>query len=129
MQNGQSQKDQNMVFNTNYRLMQVKSNAECSKGSILQYFRPSLSYQKDLCFVYFTQVFFFNKISLYRMKLMVFFSIKYRYSYILLKEHKLHLSRVFFAAITLVTRGVQYVMKTAQYIPKFYIYTLRNYFL
>ena len=26
------------------------------------------------------------------------------------------------------TRGVQYVMKTAQYIPKFYIYTLRNYF-
>ena len=26
------------------------------------------------------------------------------------------------------TRGVQYVMKTAQYIPKFYIYTLNNYF-
>ena len=26
------------------------------------------------------------------------------------------------------TRGVQYVMKTAQYIPKFYIYTLHNYF-
>ena len=26
------------------------------------------------------------------------------------------------------TRGVQYVMKTAQYIQKFYIYTLRNYF-
>ena len=25
------------------------------------------------------------------------------------------------------TRGVQYVMKTAQYIPKFNIYTLRNY--
>ena len=25
-------------------------------------------------------------------------------------------------------RGVQYVMKTAQYIPKFYIYTLHNYF-
>ena len=24
--------------------MQVKSNAECSKGSILQYFRPALSY-------------------------------------------------------------------------------------
>ena len=24
--------------------------------------------------------------------------------------------------------GVQYVMKTAQYIPKFYIYTLHNYF-
>ena len=29
---------------TNYRLMQVKSIAECFKGSILQYFRPSLSY-------------------------------------------------------------------------------------
>ena len=26
------------------------------------------------------------------------------------------------------TRGVQYVMKTAQYIQKFYIYTLHNYF-
>ena len=30
--------------NTSYCLMQVKSIAECSKGSILQYFRPSLSY-------------------------------------------------------------------------------------
>ena len=29
---------------------------------------------------------------------------------------------------TVLTRGVQYVMKTAQYIPKFYIYTLHNYF-
>ena len=29
---------------TNYRLMQVKSIAECSKESILQSFRPSLSY-------------------------------------------------------------------------------------
>ena len=26
------------------------------------------------------------------------------------------------------TRGVQYVMKTAKYIPKFYMYTLHNYF-
>ena len=26
------------------------------------------------------------------------------------------------------TRGVQYEMKTAQYIPKFYIYILCNYF-
>ena len=26
------------------------------------------------------------------------------------------------------TRGVQYVMKTAQYVQKFYIYTLCNYF-
>ena len=30
---------------TNYRLMQVKSIAECSKGSILQFSGPSLSYQ------------------------------------------------------------------------------------
>ena len=29
---------------TNYCLMQVKSIAECSKGSILQYFQPSWSY-------------------------------------------------------------------------------------
>ena len=34
-----------MVFKTNYRLMLVKSITECSKGSILQYFRPWLSYQ------------------------------------------------------------------------------------
>ena len=33
------------VFKTNYRLMQVKSITECSKWSILQYFRPSLRYQ------------------------------------------------------------------------------------
>ena len=32
-------------FSRPHRLMQVKSIAECSKGSILQYFRPSLSYQ------------------------------------------------------------------------------------
>ena len=32
----------------NYRLMQVKNIAECSKGSILQYFRPSLSYHLSL---------------------------------------------------------------------------------
>ena len=38
-----SQKDQKLVFKTNCRLMQVKSIAEFSKGSILQYFRPSLS--------------------------------------------------------------------------------------
>ena len=37
-----------MVFNTDYRLMQVESIAECSKGSILQYFRPSLSYHFPL---------------------------------------------------------------------------------
>ena len=33
-----------MSFKTDYRLIQVKSIAECSKESILQYFRPSLSY-------------------------------------------------------------------------------------
>ena len=37
-----------MVFKTDYRLMQVKSIAECSEGSILQYYRPSLSYQLSL---------------------------------------------------------------------------------
>ena len=31
-----------------YRLMQVKSIAECSKGSILQNFRPSLNYNLSL---------------------------------------------------------------------------------
>ena len=41
--NGHSQKDFKLVFNTNYRLLLVKSIAECSKGSIMQYFRPSLS--------------------------------------------------------------------------------------
>ena len=37
-----------MVFKTNHLLMQVKSIAECSKGSILQYFLPSLSYHLSL---------------------------------------------------------------------------------
>ena len=41
-------KDQKLVFKTIYSLMQVKSIAECSKGSILQYFRPSLSYHLSL---------------------------------------------------------------------------------
>ena len=39
---------QNLVYKTNYCLMQVKSIAECSKGSILQYFQPSLSYYLSL---------------------------------------------------------------------------------
>ena len=38
--------DQKFVFKTDYRLMQVKSIAECS--SILQYFRPLLSYHLSL---------------------------------------------------------------------------------
>ena len=37
-----------LFFKTNYRLMQVKSIAECSKGSILQYFWPSLIYHLTL---------------------------------------------------------------------------------
>ena len=37
-----------MVFKTDYLLMQVESVAECSKGSTLQYFRPSSSYQLSL---------------------------------------------------------------------------------
>ena len=37
-----------LVFKTNYRLIQVKRIAECSKGTILQYFRPSLSYHLPL---------------------------------------------------------------------------------
>ena len=41
-------KDRKSIFKTNYRLMQVKSIAECSKGSILQYFWPSLSYHLSL---------------------------------------------------------------------------------
>ena len=35
--------DRKLIFKTNYRLIQVKSIAECSKWSILQYFQPSLS--------------------------------------------------------------------------------------
>ena len=45
---GHSKEDQNLVFKTEYRLMQVKGIAEFSKGSILQYFRPSLSYHLSL---------------------------------------------------------------------------------
>ena len=37
-----------LAFNTDYRLMQVKSIAECSKGSIPQYFWPLLSYRLSL---------------------------------------------------------------------------------
>ena len=44
VKNGHFQKVQKLVYKTNYLLMQVKSIAECSKGSILQYFWPSLSY-------------------------------------------------------------------------------------
>ena len=49
----QLKKKTKMFFNIDYRLMQVKSIAECpkgSKGSILQCFRPSLSYNLSLRF-------------------------------------------------------------------------------
>ena len=46
--NDHSQKDKKLVFKTNYPLMQVKSIAESSKGSILQYLRHSLSYHLSL---------------------------------------------------------------------------------
>ena len=39
-----SKKHQKLFFNTDHCLIEVKSIAECSKGSILQYFRPPLSY-------------------------------------------------------------------------------------
>ena len=42
------QKIQKLVFKTIYRLNQVKSIAEDSKGSILQCFRPSISYHFPL---------------------------------------------------------------------------------
>ena len=41
---GHSKRTPKLGFNTDYCLMQVKSIAECSKVSILQYLRPSLSY-------------------------------------------------------------------------------------
>ena len=46
--NGHSQKDRKLLFKTNDHLMQVESIAECSKGSILQFFRSSLSYNLSL---------------------------------------------------------------------------------
>ena len=45
---GHSKRRQKVDFKTDYRSMQVKSIAECSKESILQYFRPSLSYHLSL---------------------------------------------------------------------------------
>ena len=45
---GHSKRRQKLIFKTDYHLLQVKSIAECSKMSILQYFRPSLSYHLSL---------------------------------------------------------------------------------
>ena len=41
---GHSKRRPKKVYKADYRLMQVKSIAECSKGSVLQYFRTSSSY-------------------------------------------------------------------------------------
>ena len=49
---GHSKTPPKLVFKTDYCLMQVKSIAECSKGSSLQYFRPSLSYHLSLVSVF-----------------------------------------------------------------------------
>ena len=43
-----SKRRSKLVFKTNYCLMQVKSTSECSRGSILQYFWPSLRYSLSL---------------------------------------------------------------------------------
>ena len=45
---GHSKRRPKMVFKTDYSLMWVNSIAECSKGSILQYFRTALSYHLSL---------------------------------------------------------------------------------
>ena len=45
---GHSKRTPTIGFNADYCLMQVKSVAQCSNGSILQYFRPSLSYHYPL---------------------------------------------------------------------------------
>ena len=45
---GHSKRRPKLIFKTDYRFMQVKSIEECSKGSILQYFLPSLSYHLSL---------------------------------------------------------------------------------
>ena len=41
---GHSKEHQRLFFNTDNRLMQVKNIAEYSEGSILQYFRPPVTY-------------------------------------------------------------------------------------
>ena len=41
-------KARKLILKTNCCLMQVRSIAECSKGSILKYFRPSFSYHLSL---------------------------------------------------------------------------------
>ena len=45
---GRSKEDQILVFKTDYRLMQVKSIAECSKRAFFNTFNPSISYHLSL---------------------------------------------------------------------------------
>ena len=69
VKNGHFQIHRKLVYKTNYRLMQVKSIAECSKGSILQYFRPSLSYHLSLSSLFFLFLSgSFSQILLYNLK-------------------------------------------------------------
>ena len=60
------------------------------------------------------------------MKFMVFFSIKYRYSDILLKKHKLHLSHLFCynhtcycANMVSVTSASRYITAASRYHPRY----------
>ena len=69
MQNSNSQKGNKLVFKIIYSVMQVKSIAECSPWSILQHFRPSLSYclslRSLLCLILsgrFTQVLLYQNL-------------------------------------------------------------------
>ena len=76
-------KKQKFVFKTNYLLMQVKSIAECSKESILQHFRPSLSYHLSLRSLFclflsgrFRQVLLYKKLVIGVITVMVVISVK-----------------------------------------------------
>ena len=47
VENGHSKIDKTKILMANGSLMKVERNAECSKGSILQYFWPALSDNKS----------------------------------------------------------------------------------
>ena len=49
---GHSKRRPKLFFKTNCHLMQIKSIAECSKGSILDYFQPSSSYHLPLFMIF-----------------------------------------------------------------------------
>ena len=54
---GHSKRRPKLVFKTGFRLMQVKSIAECSPWSILQYFGPSLSHLLSIRFLFCLSIF------------------------------------------------------------------------